>query len=55
MGAAGAAAVLALALTLLGVGASMTNPLTSALLRTILAYQAWSWWAFRARTAGSYF
>ena len=133
VGAAGAAAVLALALTLLGVGASMTNPLTAALLTgllvtalvaawwslsrghrirafaatccatvvpvllvgagqhpyvlatkagaglsvaeaaadgstlqiltvfgvvlipTILAYQAWSWWAFRARTAGSYF
>ncbi|WP_327581531.1 cytochrome d ubiquinol oxidase subunit II [Nonomuraea sp. NBC_00507] len=133
VGAAGAAAVLALVLTLLGVGASMTNPLTSALLTgmlvtalvaawwslsrghrirafaatccatvapvllvgagqypyvlatkagaglsvaeaaadgttlqiltafgvvlipVILAYQAWSWWAFRTRTTGSYF
>ncbi|NUW35739.1 cytochrome d ubiquinol oxidase subunit II [Nonomuraea sp. SMC257] len=132
-GAAGAAAVVALALTLLGVGASMTNPLISALLAgllvtalvaarwslsrghrvrafaatccatvapvllvgagqypyvlateagaglsvaeaaadgatlqiltafgvvlipVILAYQAWSWWVFRARTAGGYF
>ncbi|TMR95998.1 cytochrome d ubiquinol oxidase subunit II [Nonomuraea basaltis] len=133
VGAAGAAAVLALVLTLLGVGASMTNPLTSALLTgmlvtalvaawwslsrghrirafaatccatvapvllvgagqypyvlatkagaglsvaeaaadgttlqiltafgvvlipVILAYQAWNWWAFRTRTASSYF
>ncbi|MBN6053077.1 cytochrome d ubiquinol oxidase subunit II, partial [Nonomuraea sp. RK-328] len=25
------------------------------LIPTILAYQAWSWWTFRTRTAGSYF
>lgn len=26
-----------------------------ALIPVILAYQAWSWWALRARTTGSYF